>query len=65
MSTPAEIPRLLLTPSEAAAALGIGRSTVYELILSNALESVKIGVSRRIPADALAAYIAALRGPQA
>lgn len=65
MSTPADVPRLLLTPEEAAAALGIGRSTVYELILSCALESVKIGASRRIPTEALAAYIATLRSPQA
>lgn len=65
MSTPVEIPRLLLTPQEAAAALGIGRSTVYELILRDELASVKIGASRRIPADALATYIASLRDRRA
>lgn len=51
----------LLTPAEAAAVLGVGRTKVYELIALRALESVKIGACRRIPADALDAYVAALR----
>lgn len=56
------VPRLLLTPEEAAKVLGIGRTKVYELMLSNALESVKIGSSRRIPTDSLARFVDALRG---
>jgi excisionase family DNA binding protein len=55
------VTKLLLTPEEAAAVLGIGRTKVYELMLSNALESVKIGASRRIPTDALDTFVAALR----
>lgn len=45
--------KLLLTPTEAAAALGIGRSKVYELLQAGQLQSVHIGTCRRIPADAL------------
>lgn len=54
--------KLLLTPEEAGQVLGIGRTKVYELMLSNQLESVKIGSSRRIPTDALAGFVDALRG---
>jgi len=53
--------RLLLTPEEAAELLGIGRTKVYELMLTNALESVKIGTARRIPTDALTEFVATLR----
>jgi excisionase family DNA binding protein len=53
--------RLLLTPTEAAEALGIGRSKLYELMGAGLVESVLIGAARRIPEDALTAYIAGLR----
>jgi excisionase family DNA binding protein len=55
------MPRLLLTPTEAAEALGIGRSKLYELIGTGVIESVLIGAARRIPIEALTAYVAALR----
>jgi excisionase family DNA binding protein len=38
----------LLTVKEAASILGIGRSTVYDLIYAGRIRSVKIGSSRRI-----------------
>ncbi len=53
--------QLLLTPTEAARALGIGRSKLYELIQKGALESVHIGTCCRIPADALSDLVARLR----
>lgn len=56
--------KLLLTPSEAAIALGIGRSKVYELMRSGALASVRIDSCRRIPVDDLAALVARLRGAE-
>jgi excisionase family DNA binding protein len=57
----AGIPRgLLLSPTEAAAHLSIGRSKVYELMRLGQLRSVKIGASRRIPQAALADFIATL-----
>jgi excisionase family DNA binding protein len=55
------VDKLLLTAEEAAEVLGIGRSKVYELIASHRLQSVKIGASRRIPADAVAAFVRELR----
>ena len=57
--------QLLLTPTEAARALGIGRSKLYELMQEGALESVHIGACRRIPTDALLTLVAELRGSQA
>ena len=53
--------KLLLTPEETADALGIGRSKVYELLRTGALESVKVGRCRRIPVAAAEAYVARLR----
>ncbi len=52
---------LLLTANEAAEAIAIGRSKVYELIMSGELESVRIGGCRRVPADALVQFVARLR----
>jgi excisionase family DNA binding protein len=54
------MPRLLLRPEEVAQALGIGRTTVFELMRSGELRSVKIGVSRRILAEAVTEYVAGL-----
>jgi excisionase family DNA binding protein len=55
-------PQLLLTVDEAAQRLGVGRSTMYGLILDGAVESVRIGRLRRVPADALPRYLDQLRG---
>ena len=55
---------ILLTPTEAARALGIGRSKLYELMQDGVLESVHIGACRRIPTDSLTALIARLRGAE-
>jgi excisionase family DNA binding protein len=51
---------LLYTPEATAEVLSVGRSRVYELIATGELRSVTIGRSRRIPAAAIDAYIAAL-----
>ena len=51
------VDRLLLRPAEAAEAIGIGRSTVYELLASGELPSVRIGGCVRVPVDALRAWI--------
>ncbi len=53
--------KMLLTPTEAAATLGIGRSKVYELLQSGQLQSVHIGTCRRIPTDALTTFLERLR----
>ena len=49
--------RLLLRPMEAAEAIGVGRSKVYELLASGALPSVRIGASVRVPVDRLRACV--------
>jgi excisionase family DNA binding protein len=52
---------LLLTVEEAARCLRLGRTLVYRLISSGELESVTVGRLRRVPAECLAEYVAALR----
>jgi excisionase family DNA binding protein len=52
--------KVLLTPTEAAQALGVGRTKLYELLGSGALASVWIGASRRIPRTAVDAFVAEL-----
>lgn len=52
--------RLLLTPVEAARALGVGRTKVYELMASGRLRSVRLDGCRRITRDDLAAFVARL-----
>jgi excisionase family DNA binding protein len=59
-----DLPVLLVRPEDAAIALGIGRTKVYELMRSGALRSVKIGGLRRIPATALADFVAKLEEPE-
>jgi excisionase family DNA binding protein len=55
------VDKVLLTPIEAATALGIGRSKVYELLQSGQLQSVHIGRCRRVPAEAVHSFAASLR----
>jgi excisionase family DNA binding protein len=50
--------KLLLTPQEAAHALGINRSTLYTLLRSEEIASITIGRARRIPDEALEEWIA-------
>lgn len=57
----APIPKLLLTPEEAAAALGISRTRLYAFMAGGVIESVQIGHSRRVPIGALEDYVARLR----
>ncbi len=44
--------KLLLSPEEAADVLGVGRSTIYDLMRLKVLRSVKIGRYRKIPTEA-------------
>jgi excisionase family DNA binding protein len=50
--------KLLLTVEEAARALGLGRSLVYELVLREEIASIKVGRARRIPKLALEEFVA-------
>ena len=53
--------KLLHPPEEAAQLLTISRSQLFELLARGEIESVKIGRLRRIPHDALTAYVERLR----
>ncbi|CAI7980247.1 DNA-binding protein, excisionase family [Frankia sp. Hr75.2] len=57
-------PPVLYRPEAGAHALGISRARLYQLLRDGAIESVRIGRSRRIPHDALTAYVARLRVEQ-
>jgi excisionase family DNA binding protein len=50
--------KLLFTVPEAAAALGVCRSVIYELMLCGELPNIRIGRARRIPLSALEGFIA-------
>ena len=54
---PAALPKILLTPDEAAQALGIGRTKLYALLATAELPSVRIGGSRRVSVDALTEFV--------
>lgn len=51
------VEKMLLTVSEAAAALGMGRSFVYQLVTTGELPSVKLGKNRRVPVVELEKYV--------
>ena len=57
-----DVDRLLLTPTEAARALSIGRTKLYTLLSTGELPSVRIGSSRRIPAAAVVDLVDRLAG---
>jgi excisionase family DNA binding protein len=45
------------TVAEAARQLKIGRTAMYELVMSGQVRSVTIGRSRRVPASCIAEYL--------
>ncbi len=50
--------KLLLTPEEAAKALRIGRTSLYKLLRSGEIPSIRVGRSRRIPLRSLKEWLA-------
>ena len=48
---------LLLTEEQARKTLQLGRSKLWELMMSGAIPSIKVGKCRRIPADALRKWV--------
>lgn len=52
-------PDRLLSVDEAACALGIGRSRLYDEIAGRRIVSIKVGRRRLVPAGAIADFIAA------
>jgi excisionase family DNA binding protein len=57
-------PRLLVSISEAAAALGLSHRTVRSLVYAGTLRSIKIGARRLIAVDDLEGYVRSLRERQ-
>ena len=53
-----------MTIRDAAEVLGLGRSTVYELIGRGQLEVVHVGRSVRVPTDAVRSFVESLRSDQ-
>lgn len=53
------MPELMMRADEVAAALGVGRSKVYEMLASGQLPVVRIGRSLRVPRAALEHWVAA------
>lgn len=56
---------LLLTMTEAARVLSIGRTTMYELVGAGEVEVVHIGGSARVPVAALEEYVERRRAERA
>ena len=50
--------RMLITVTEAAVRLGVGRSYLYSRVMAGDIASVKLGRSRRIPLRALDEFVA-------
>lgn len=61
---PGDVKRVrLLTVEQTAHALGLGRTTTWHLIMAGEIESVVVGKrARRVPCDAVDAYVERLRG---
>ena len=49
--------RLLLTPEEAARAVGLSRARLYQLLADGSIPSMKVGRARRIPVSELQGWI--------
>jgi excisionase family DNA binding protein len=64
MDATTEPPVVLLTPEQAAQALGIGRWKLYDLLRQGRLRSIRIGSCRRISTAALNDLVAELEREQ-
>jgi excisionase family DNA binding protein len=57
----AQIERRALRINDAAAAYGLGRSTLYKLMSQGKLATVKIGGRRLVPREVMEAFLAQAR----
>lgn len=58
---PTPVKRAAYSVTEAAAALGIGRTYVFQLIKEGALDSLKVGRRRLVPVTEVHAFLARMR----
>ena len=56
-----DVTPLLFTIPEAARALALGRTTIYQLIARGELEAVHVGRACRVPADSVDRFVARVR----
>jgi excisionase family DNA binding protein len=61
MTTPIISTAVLLTVEEAAQRLSIGRTTMYSLVSTGAIQTVTIGRLRRVPSECIEEYVLNLR----
>lgn len=54
---PGTVDRILYRPAEAAEAIGVSRSRIYELISSGEIPSVRVGKVVRVPVATLHAWV--------
>lgn len=54
--------KLLYDVEEVVHLVGIGRSKLYQYLLSGELRSLKLGRRRKVPADAIPEFITRLQG---
>ena len=50
--------KLLLSPEEASTTIGVKRAKMFQLLTSGEIVSIKVGRLRRIPVQALEAWVA-------
>lgn len=51
------VERILYRPSEAAEAIGVSRSRMYELLASGEVPSIQVGHVKRVPVDKLREWV--------
>lgn len=49
--------KLLLTVDEAAAAMSLGRTLLYRMVMRGGITSIKVGRTRRVPIWSLREYV--------
>lgn len=58
MTTTQRPAKVLLTVEEAASALSVGRTFMWELVMRRQVKSIKVGRARRVPVTALHEFVA-------
>ena len=54
---PSQVERILYRPAEAAKAIGISRSRIYELIARGEIPSIRVGGVVRVPVASLQGWV--------